>query len=278
MTGGTEKWTFAQELRVVGGPGLARANLLLAREIAYPALQPMVYLAQLDGWGAEVRRRCAGATEPRERASCLSSFLFAEVGLRGNAAEYYDPRNSYLNEVMDRRLGLPIALSAIFLEVAKRAGVPAYGVGLPGHFVVAVVDGDTPWLLDPFHGGAWLTREDATALVRSMTGTHASFDHTWLTPVSPLAMLTRMLQNLRGVYLRSQAWAPAVAVLEHLRMIQPQDPEHLRDLGLVSQRAGQLRRAVEYLEDYLLAVGDAPEGEPIRQSLNVLVQQLARLN
>lgn len=278
MSGDVDETTFAEELLASGGPGLARANLLLAREVAYPDLRPSGYLARLDAWGAEARRRCAAMADSAGRAACLSELLFGEGGLRGNETEYYDPRNSYLNDVMDRRLGLPIALSAIFLEVAERAGVAAFGVGLPGHFIVAVADGDSPCLLDPFHGGVLLTRDDAAALVRSVTGYGAAFETAWLAPVSTTVMLTRMMQNLRGVYLRSEAWAPAVAVLERLRLIQPQELEHLRDLGLVSRRAGRLRRAVEYLEDYLMAAGDAPESEPIRQSLNALVRQLARLN
>ena len=278
MSGDVDEITLAEELRAPSGPGLARANLLLAREVAYPELQPSRYLARLDGWGAEARRRCAAIAEPAGRAACLSEFLFAEVGLRGNEMEYYDPRNSYLNEVMDRRLGLPIALSAIFLEVAERAGVLAYGVGLPGHFIVAVADGASACLLDPFHGGVLLTREDATALVRSVTGYSTAFDPAWLAPVSTTAMLTRMMLNLRGVYLRSEAWTSAIAVLERLRLMQPQELEHLRDLGLISQRAGHLRRAAGYLEDYLMAAEDRPDSELIRRSLNALAHQLARLN
>jgi regulator of sirC expression with transglutaminase-like and TPR domain len=272
--------TFAQELRAPGGPGLARGNLLFAREIAYPALQPSAYIARLDAWAEMAVARCPADAPAAARAACLSEVLFGEIGLRGNEADYYDPRNSYLNAVMDRRLGLPIALSAIYLEVARRMKLPAYGVGLPGHFVVAAPapHDRAPLLLDPFHGGVLLEPEDVTALVRSATGYDGPFMRGWLEPVTVSAMLSRMLLNLRGLYVRNDDWPTAIAVLERLRLLQPGHPEHLRDLGLLHQRAGSLRRATIALEDYLLVAQDAPDAERVRQTLNVILQQLTRLN
>jgi regulator of sirC expression with transglutaminase-like and TPR domain len=273
-----DRMTFASELRAPGGPGLARANLLIAREVAYPDLRPSRYLTQLDAWAAEASGQCARTASVAERAACVSQLLFGELDLRGNEEAYYDPRNSYLNEVMERRLGLPISLSAIYLEVAERIGLPAYGVGLPGHFVVAVADGEVRHLLDPFHGGAPLTREDAAALVRSVTGYSGPFLSGWLSPVSTPQILARMLQNLRGAYVRQEAWGAAAAIVERLRLLQPQAPEHLRELGVLLQRAGALRRAAEYLEEYLLLAPDAPDAESVRQTLNAMIRQLARLN
>jgi regulator of sirC expression with transglutaminase-like and TPR domain len=270
--------TFARELRSPGGPGLARANLLIAREAAYPDLRPSRYLAQLDAWAAEVMRQCPRTAPVIERAACVSQLLFGELGLRGNDEAYYDPRNSYLNAVMERKLGLPISLSAIYLEVAERIGLPAYGVGLPGHFIVAVADGEARHLLDPFHGGALLTREDAAALVRSATGYGGPFLSGWLSPVSTPQILARMLQNLRAAYVRQEAWSMAAAIVERLRLLQPQAPEHVRELGVLLQRAGALRRASEHLEEYLLLAPDASDTEAVRQTLNAMIRQLARLN
>ena len=272
-----DELTFEQELRAPGGPDLIRANLLFAREIAYPGLKPSRYLETLDAWAERVAPSCENGSAV-ERAVSLSSFLFREIGLRGNDDDYYDPRNSYLNEVIDRRLGLPIALSVLYIEMARRIGLPAFGVGLPGHFIVGVEDPEESFLLDPFHGGMLLTRDDAAALVRSVTGFGGPLDPGWLKPVSPRDILVRMLLNLRGAYIRREAWTEAVATVERLRLLQPAEPEHLRDLGMLCQRAGALRKAVGHFEDYLLMVGDTDTTEPIRQNLNVLIRQLARLN
>jgi regulator of sirC expression with transglutaminase-like and TPR domain len=272
-----DELTFERELRSPGGPGLLRANLLFAREIAYPDLKPSRYIEVLDGWADRAAPLCGDGTLV-ERAVALSAFLFHEIGLRGNTQDYYDPRNSYLNDVMDRGLGLPIALSAIYIEVSGRIGLPAYGVGLPGHFIVAVGDSEEGCLLDPFDSGTVLTRDDAAALVRSVTGFGGPLAPSWLNPVEPADILARMLLNLRGAYIREQHWLKAVSTVERLRLLHPTEPDHLRDLGLLCQRAGALRRAVEYLEDYLLIIGDAPVADPVRQTLNALVRQYTRLN
>ncbi len=123
-----------------------------------------------------------------------------------------------------------------------------------------------------------LEPEDVTALVRSATGYDGPFMRGWLEPVTVSAMLSRMLLNLRGLYVRNEDWPTAIAVLERLRLLQPGHPEHLRDLGLLHQRAGSLRRATIALEDYLLVAQDAPDAERVRQTLNVILQQLTRLN
>ncbi len=269
--------TFAAEVRGAE-PGLARANLLLAREVAYPRLRLGPYLAQLDAWAAAARDRMPRSESPLGRAVRLAQYLFDEVGLAGNTEEYDDPRNSYLNEVMERGAGLPIALSAIFLEVAGRIALPAEGIGLPGHFIVAVREGGLQHFLDPFHGGMPLERDDMAALVRRITGYEGGLRPEWLQPQPPRAILARMLFNLRGVYAQREAWPQALAVLERLRLLQPIVPDHLRDIGLLRWRAGARRAAVEALESYLLAAPAAPDAGQVQQSLNALLAELARLN
>jgi regulator of sirC expression with transglutaminase-like and TPR domain len=277
MTDTVDELTFERELKSPGGPGLARANLLFAREIAYPGLKPSRYLETLDAWTERVAPSCENGSTV-ERALCLSSFLFHEIGLRGNDDDYYDPRNSYLNAVIDRRLGLPIALSVLYIEMARRVGLPAFGVGLPGHFIVGLEDPGESCLLDPFHGGMLLTRDDAAALVRNVTGFGGPLDPGWLKPVRVQDILIRMLLNLRGSYLRREDWSAAILVLERLRLLQPKEAGHLRDMGLICQRSGALRRATEYLADYLVIAADAPDADAIRQTLNALHRQAARLN
>ena len=182
------------------------------------------YLRRLGDWADAARWRMPATGSPLARAAGLAAFLFEDVGLRGNQDNYYDPRNSFLNEVIDRRLGLPITLSAIFLEVAERVGLDAEGIGLPGHFLVAVRDGGMRHFLDPFHGGAWLTREELDDLIGAAGGGHRRLLREWLAPMSPDAILARMLLNLRGVYVQNEDWRQALAVVERLRFLQPARP------------------------------------------------------
>ncbi|MBI2976338.1 MAG: tetratricopeptide repeat protein [Chloroflexi bacterium] len=270
--------SFKQEARATHGPGLARAALLFAREIAYPELRPSEWLARLDQWADEVQRRIPAGEPPWEQAQRLGDFLFSEIGLRGNREEYADPRNSYLNQVMERGLGLPISLSVIYVEVATRLGLQAAGIGLPGHFVTAVEVGGSYRYLDPFHGGAEITAGDAVRLVRESTGDPGPFRREWLSPVPPRAIVARMLANLRAGYIETESWLEAVAVVERLALLQPESPEHLRDLGLLHVRNKSLRQAVQYLERYVELRPDAPDVEAIRRSMAGKLKEIVRLN
>ena len=270
--------TFAEEIARPAGLGLARAALLYAREIAYPELKPSTYLARLAGWAEAAAARCPSWDSAQARANRLAQLLFDEFGLRGNQEEYHDPRNSYLNDVIDRRLGLPISLSAIFLEIAGRIELPAEGVGLPGHFIVAVRGDNRRIFLDPFHGGVQLSMDDLQELVHDITGYAGSIRPEWLAPVSTDAVLARMLRNLQSVYVEKEEWSRAVAVVEHLRVLHPRAPEHVRDLGLLHYRLGSLRSAATCLQEYLARNPDAADAGQVRSMLDDLLVQLARLN
>jgi regulator of sirC expression with transglutaminase-like and TPR domain len=270
--------TFEQELAQPEGPGLVRAALLFAREIAYADLRPSSYLARMVGWAEAAAARCPLSDSAPARANRLAQLLFDEFGLRGNQDDFYDPRNSYLNEVIDRRLGLPISLSALFLEIAARIDLPAEGVGLPGHFIVAVREEARRTFVDPFHGGVQLSLDDLQELVHDVTGYAGSLRPEWLAPVSTEAILARMLFNLRGAYVEQEDWSHALTVVEHLRLLQPRAPEHVRDLGLLHYRGGSLRAAADCLEEYLARNPSAPDAGEIRASLNDLLARLARLN
>jgi regulator of sirC expression with transglutaminase-like and TPR domain len=252
--------------------------LLYAREIAYPDLRPSAYLARLDDWAGAVRQRADPDGPPDALSDEIVRFLFGELGLRGNAEDYGDPRNSYLNEVMTRGLGLPITLSVLFLEVAARLGLPAEGVGLPGHFLVAVRLPGFRLLLDPFNGGASVSAEDAARLVHGSTGYAGPLQREWFEPSPPRLILARMLFNLRGVYVQRESWAEARAVVERLMLLQPDEAEHQRDLGLLYANSGGLRLAANHLGEYLRRRPDAQDAALIRQSLSGLLDQLARLN
>jgi regulator of sirC expression with transglutaminase-like and TPR domain len=274
-----DRATFRSEVRAAGADlSPVRAGLLFAREIAYPDLRPSDYFGQLEDVAAAARVALAPHATTETRGLALAEFLFHDHGLRGNQADYYDPRNSYLNEVLDRRLGIPISLSVIYLEIGKKLGLPVAGVGLPGHFVVAADAPAGPVYLDPFNGGVQLSLEDCVRLVRSASGYQGLFEARWLAPTPLGEIVARMLNNLRNFYVGVEDWRLAIAVMERLRELQPSVPSHLRDLGLLHYRSGTLRMAARLLDEYLSRAPDAQDFDAVRQSRDSLVEHLARVN
>ncbi|MDW8327007.1 MAG: transglutaminase-like domain-containing protein [Anaerolineales bacterium] len=271
-----DETTFAEEVQTAGeflSP--VRANLLFAREIAYPDLRPSVYLHQLKDL-AEAAARAIGGGDIAARAQALAGFLFQQQGFRGNRAEFNDPRNSFLNEVLTRRLGLPISLSVLFLHIGQQLGLPVQGVGMPGHFIVGVAAEAGPLYLDPFNGGRPLTRGQCLELVQQATGYQGRFDARWLAPTSPRDIVARMLNNLRNVYSQAEDWPHTLSVIERLRELQPEEPAHVRDMGMVLYHLGALRRAAESLTEYLALAPNARDADQVRQSRNLLWDELAR--
>jgi regulator of sirC expression with transglutaminase-like and TPR domain len=262
---------------------LTRAALLFAQSIAYPGLDVNAYLERLDWLARMASRVIPSRAFFGQRADALAEFLFQKLDFRGNSQAYADPRNSYLNDVLDRHLGIPISLSAIFLAVAQRLHLAANGVGLPGHFIVSVHEGPLTIYLDPFHQGIRLSEADCARLVQQTTGYAADdpvapFQREWLEPSPPQAILARMLNNLRNTYIQRGQWDLAARAIAHLRIVQPAANEHLRDLGLVYQQMGDLRQAVDLLEQYLLSTPQAQDAGQVRGNLNSLAGRLARLN
>lgn len=270
-------FTFKDELsqRPVNLP---RAALRYAQAIAYPELDVYAYLARLEHLSASAGAFVETGAPPQTRAEMLGDFLFRQLGFQGNPDHYADPRNSYLNEVLDRRLGIPITLCVIFLAVAGRLGIPAYGVGLPGHFIVSVAGPEKNYYYDPYHGGLRLSQEDCAELVVATTNYQGTFQPEWLKPVTEPAILTRMLNNLRVIYIQRENWLRARRVIEHLRLLHPNQAEYLRDLGFIHHQNGSLLKAVRYYEQYLLKEPDAADARSISKALQTAAQQLARRN
>jgi len=269
--------SFKREVRQAE-PDLARAALLYAREIAYPNLVPSHYIAQLDSWADTVQRRLSRTDTILTRVGHLADFMFGELHFKGNTLDYVDPRNSFLNEVMDRRLGLPITLSVVFMEIGQRLGLPVEGVGLPGHFIVGVQAEAGRYFFDPFNGGAEVTEDDAARLVHDSIGHTGVLREGWLDASPPRAILMRMLNNLRNTYIEQKAWAEAIAAVEHLSQLQPELPDHLRDLGLLHYRNQSPRRAFSLLEEYLTRAPDAQDADDIRARVAVMLDQYTKLN
>ncbi len=274
-----DRTSFEAELRAAGEAlSPVRAGLLLARECAYPDLRPSEHLAQLDDLAAQARGRVQAETGGVNQGLALADWLFRELGFRGNQADYANPRNSYLNQVLERRLGIPISLSVLFVDLAQRLGVPAQGVGLPGHFIVAVAGEDEPLLLDPFHDGRRLSVDDCAELARQAAGLEGPFDPDWLAPTPPRDIVARMLNNLRGLYLSVEDWPQSIKVVERVHLLQPTVSAHLRDLGILHYRNGSYRKGAALLNEYLAREPNAPDGEAVRAGRDRLLDEMAKLN
>jgi regulator of sirC expression with transglutaminase-like and TPR domain len=200
------------------------------------------------------------------------------MGFRGNIQAYHDARNSYLNEVLDRRTGIPITLSAVAMSVAKRAGLEVVGVGLPGHFVAKALAEGQEVIFDPFHGGRVLGTDQCEQLVRQVTG--MDFVATALTlQASDLGpMIYRMLTNLKAAYVSDGDFARAARVIERLLQLSPDDPLQLRDLGAALVQSGRPGRAIDPLTAYLTACPTANDAEVIRQLLTRTKKAVALWN
>lgn len=271
------EWLFHDELQLTE-INVPRAALQFARAIAYPSLNVAAYMAELHELSESAFEHIRPDDPVSLQVEGLSRFLFQEAGFRGDTAEYGDPRNSFLNDVLDRRLGIPISLSVIYIDVATRLGIPAYGIGLPGHFIVGVKEEQSDLWLDPYHGGRWLDLSDCAQLIHLSSGYEGPLEASWFTPVSPRRILARMLANLRSSYVSSSSWAKAAAAIQLIRQTQPNEPEHLRDLGLVYYHQHHLPQAAYYLNAYLQRSPDAVDAEVIRDGMKNLLDRWVPMN
>jgi len=254
---------------LLASPGplaLLEATLQIAAE-EHENMDVLAQIGRVETIGAEARSRLAPLTNPFARIDALRGFLFDELGFAGNVDQYDDPRNSYLDDVLERKLGIPLSLSILVIEVARRAGLDAEGVGLPGHFIVRVDDGGRRLLVDPFHGGHVITVEDCKELVVRTTGRASLFRKDSLDAATPRAMLTRLLLNLKRIHLAQGDYIRALAVVERLLVIAPGDAKEIRDRGLLLAHLGQSNAAVQDLESYLVLAPGAPDAESVRGRL-----------
>jgi regulator of sirC expression with transglutaminase-like and TPR domain len=269
---------------------LVRLMLEFAAD-AYPNLDETQYLAEIHRLGCRARDRVTrldpGEGSLRRQLESISELLYAEEGFHGNEGEYYDPRNSYLNEVLSRRCGIPISLGIVYLSVAAEAGVLMYGIGTPGHFVLGAsqessVDG-SPFepaetlYVDPFTSGAVLNRDACIERVEHMLGQEGVLDDEHLRPASSLDIGTRVLRNLKAAYVMENDWSAVLPVQQRLTMLLPDAPEERRDLGLMYLRTGQGRPALDLLEPYA-KICDAEQSKQLQPYIRSAWRLIAELN
>lgn len=243
------------------GPDVAAAALALSR-VEYPALETGRYLDRLDEMGERASQRLGTPVETSsDSIKALNEYLYDEEGFAGNREQYDDPRNSFLNEVLDRRTGIPITLAVVYLELARRAGLSVTGINFPGHFLLRApggVAGDD-LIIDPFHGGALLSEFDCRQLLRSHLGDQAAFDRSLLAPATRLEIVVRMLVNLKRLYVRMRSFPQARCVSTLLLTADPSAVHELRDRGLLAYHLEDFASALRDLEEYLrLSPGETP--------------------
>lgn len=239
---------------------LDRAALLIAAA-EYPTLDIDTYLFRLEALAYVVRERAAGGGEPRRTVRTLNDHLFAEAGFHGNAEDYYDPRNSYLSDVLDRRTGIPISLSALWLVTAWRLGLEAAGVGFPRHFLVRYRNSDGEWLVDPYGGGHELPASEFRQRAAQQSGAQEQMLDYLLAAVTRRQILSRMLANLKSIYLGREDTARALRIQEFVVALTPWSFADIRDRGVLRGRAGDVDGAIHDLETYLEhahSEGDVP--------------------
>jgi regulator of sirC expression with transglutaminase-like and TPR domain len=197
-------------------------------------------VAKLEAMAAAVRPGVTTTDAPILKIEHLNAYLFEERGFRGNTQEYYDPRNSFLNDVIDRRLGIPITLSVVYMEVGRRVGMPLQGVGMPGHFIMKYADPEEDIYIDPFNRGRILSHEACEELLHDVYGEPVPFQETFLAPVSKKQILSRILMNLKAIYIHTKDYLRALSVVERQLIIQPDTEQEVKDRAALRHLIGML--------------------------------------
>ena len=275
----TERWKA-----IVRGPeeeiDLAEAALVIAAH-EYPGLDVPAYLARIDEMAAVLRSRLRQDMGSTERIFALNRFLFNELGFGGNVADYYDPRNSFLNDVIDRRLGIPITISLIYLEVGRRIGLALHGVSFPGHFLVKCTVRDGVVVLDPYGRGASLSLDELQQRLRVQRGgaeTTPEVTRRMLAVAGKKHILARLLRNLKAIYLERRDAQRALAAADLVIELEPQAAEEYRDRARIYLDLECFRAALSDLRSYLMLKPGAEDAAVVKRSLVELQRIAGRLN
>lgn len=259
---------------------LAEAALLCAQD-AYPDLDVRSTLTDIERLGTTLALRLPTDFPATHRLLALNNYLFRELGFAGNQNEYYDPRNSFLNDVLARKTGIPITLSILYLEIGQQLGLKLKGVSFPGHFLVKLRVNGGELVLDPFAGGKLLSEDDLRQRLAQFAGEAAARTlplEDFLEPATPRQILARLLRNLKGIYLEAGDLERALGVMHRLVILLPDAPEERRDRGRVYARLECPRAAVDDLGHYAAARPAAEDAAQVAADLAAVTIQTARLN
>jgi regulator of sirC expression with transglutaminase-like and TPR domain len=242
---------------------LARGALAVARE-EYPELDDARYVRMLDELALQAHKGLPSGASVERRIGRLNTYLFHEVGFAGNQGDYYDPRNSFLNEVLDRRTGIPLSLSIVYIEVGRRCGLRVDGVGFPGHFLCKVQLDGGELVVDPFHRGQLLGLDDIKKRLASTVGGKVKFDPRLLRAAKPKEILVRMLQNLRAVYAEKKDMHRALSAVDRLLLLAPDNTRALRERAHLYETLGAATLAAADLEKVVVLEPRAADGTALR--------------
>ena len=256
---------------------LARAALLIAAE-EYPSLAVDVYLGKLDELAERVRARAHRNAGPHETLSALTQVLVVEEGFSGNREHYYDPRNSFLNDVLDRHKGIPITLSTVYMEVAKRIDFPLKGVAFPGHYLVKHDASGSDIVIDPFHDGRIVGPGDLQTLLRNGFDGRIEYKETFLDAVGPHEHVFRMLANLKGIFVGSKDARRALSVVERMLLVDPDATTEHRDRGVLLARLDRSYEALLQLTRYRELLPDSDDADDVDSLIEQLKAKAAMSN
>jgi regulator of sirC expression with transglutaminase-like and TPR domain len=257
---------------------LSKAALTFAR-IEYPGLDTEPYLRRINELGERAGQKVTETGDPAQSVAALNKVLFDEEMLRGNTADYYNPRNSFLNDVLDRRLGIPITLSTVYMEVGRRIGFPLFGVGMPGHFLVKHYDvNGSPTLIDVFERGLIVTEDDCQKKLNSIWDGQLALQPQFLLPVTRRQMLTRMLNNLKTIYLSQRNFRKTLEVVNLVLVSYPRSPEDVKQRAVLRYNLDDFSGALQDFEEYVRMSPDASDTEEIKQTALSLRRSMAMMN
>ncbi len=245
---------------------LGLAGLLIASE-EYPSLVIEDYLERLDQLAAGLAVEVDLESGAQAMARSVGAYMAGEQGFTGDKEDYYDPRNSYLNQALDRRTGIPITLSVVYMEVARRIGLRLLPVSMPGHFLLKLRDTDGDVFIDPFSGGALLDEEGCQTMFGRIYGEPASFRESMLGAVTKRQVISRMLQNLKSIYMERGDFERGLRTVELMTLVAPWDLEQVRDRGLLHYRVGRVKEAIDDLRSFAQHGPPGPELDSVRQAL-----------
>ncbi|MGF1482261.1 MAG: SirB1 family protein [Cyanophyceae cyanobacterium] len=246
---------------------LAKAALCFAG-LEYPDLELGEYLNALDTMAQELQERLPETDYPLKILQSINQYLFGNLGFRGNTADYYDPRNSFLNDVINRRVGIPITLCVIYLEVAQRIDFPMVGIGMPGHFLIRPDFAEAGIYVDPFEQGEILFEQDCQERLQQIYRHPVQIQPHFLATVSKRQILARMLTNLKLIYLNGQQLTKAIAIINLLLLALPSRSQEIRDRGILYYQLNQWQQAAQDLAAYLAMMPEADDADIIRQILS----------
>jgi regulator of sirC expression with transglutaminase-like and TPR domain len=256
---------------------LARIALELARD-AYPELEIASYLGRIDELVERIRRRCPSRTTARQVLGQVNWALFIEEEMRGNLEDYHDPRNSYLNEVLDRRLGIPISLSVLYWSLAERLGLTVAGANFPHHFMLRVDDGDQTWFIDAFHSGSVIEPDECQRRLSEIVRKPVVLTDDMMAGCTIQSVVTRMLRNLKMIYLGLEDVPSLLPVQRRLTALNPGSPQEQFDLGFIYMLTDRPGEAIRPLQAYLDSAPPAKQAKEVSALLESARRRVAEWN